>query len=76
MKSSNVKKKKKRVRELSNVTIKLSHDVGIAQCEDGTVKCEKKKSKRTTECDKRTVTCEVGIAQCENETVKCEKNVT
>ena len=35
--------KKKRVRELSNVTIKLSHDVGIAQYEDGTVKCGKKK---------------------------------
>ena len=46
MKSSSVRKK---VREPSNVTKELSHmmlvacDVGTAQCEDGTVKCEKKK---------------------------------
>ena len=37
------------------------YDVGIAQCEDRTIKCDKK-SKGTTECDKRTVTCDVGIA--------------
>ena len=49
-------------------------DIGTAQCEDETVKY-KKKSKRTTECDKRTVTCDIGIAQCEDETVKCEKKV-
>ena len=35
----------------------------------------RKKNKRTTECDKRTVTCDVGITQCEDETVKCEKKV-
>ena len=39
-----------------------------------TVKYEKK-SKRTTECDKRTVTCDVGIAQYENRTVKYEEKV-
>ena len=33
----------------------------------------KKKSKETTQCDKRTVIYDVGIAQCEDETVKCEK---
>ena len=33
----------------------------------------RKKSKETTKCEKRTVTCDVGIAQCEDETVKCEK---
>ena len=31
------------------------------------------KSKRTTEYDKITVTCDVGIAQYEDETVKCKK---
>ena len=31
------------------------------------------KSKGTTKCDKRTVTCDVGITQCDYETVKCEK---
>ena len=41
--------------------------VGIAQCEDETVKCEKKK-KGTTICDKSTVKC----AQCENGTIKHE----
>ena len=40
-----------------------------------TVKCEKKKIKETTECDKRVVTCDVEIAQCADETIKCEKKV-
>ena len=31
------------------------------------------KNKGTTQCDKRTVICDVGIAQCKGETVKCEK---
>ena len=31
------------------------------------------KNKGTTECDKRTVTCDVGTAQWEDETVKCEE---
>ena len=39
-----------------------------------TVKCEKK-SKETTQCEKRTVTCDIEIAQCEDETVKYEKKV-
>ena len=50
-------------------------DVGTAQCEDATVKCDKK-SKGTIKCKKKTVTCDVGTAQCENGTVKCEKKVT
>ena len=33
----------------------------------------RKKSKGTTRCEKRTVTCNVGTAQCEDETVKCDK---
>ena len=49
-------------------------DVGLAQYEDETVKCEKK-IKGTTECDKRTITCDVGTAQCEDGTVKYEKKV-
>ena len=52
----------------------VKYDVEIAQCEDGTVKYEKK-SKGTTKCKKRTVICDVGIAQCKDETVKCEKKV-
>ena len=48
-------------------------DIETAQYEDVIVKCEKKRSKRTTKCDKRTVTCDVETAQCEDETVKCEK---
>ena len=32
-----------------------------------------KKNKRTTECDKSTVTYDIDIAQCENNTIKCEK---
>ena len=33
----------------------------------------KKKSKGTTKCEKRIVTCDVGITQYENGTIKCEK---
>ena len=50
------------------------YDVRTAQCEDGTVKCEKK-SKGTTKCEKRTVMCDIGIAQCDDRTVKCKKKV-
>ena len=52
----------------------ITYDVEATQCENGTVKCEKK-STGTTKCEKRTVTCDVGIAQCEDGTVKCEKKV-
>ena len=31
------------------------------------------KIKGTTQCDKRTIICDVGTAQCEDETIKCEK---
>ena len=73
MKSLNVRKK---IREPLNVTKELSKcDVGTAQCEDEIVKCEKKKSKRTTKCEKRTFTCDVGTSQREYGTVKCEKKV-
>ena len=51
----------------------VTYDVGTAQCEDGIIKCEKKKNKKTTECDKSTITCDVGTAQCEDGTIKCEK---
>ena len=55
---SNVRKK---IKESLNVTRTVTCDVGIAECEDETVKCEKK-NKGTTKCDKRTVTCDVGTA--------------
>ena len=32
-----------------------------------------RKNKRTTECDKSTVTYDVDIAQCEDDIIKCEK---
>ena len=35
----------------------------------------RKKFKRTIECDKRIVKCDVGTAQYEDESVKCEKKV-
>ena len=47
-------------------------DVRTAQCNDGTIKCEKK-SKRTTKCEKRTVTCDVRTAQCEDELSSVKK---
>ena len=34
-----------------------------------------KKSKRTAQCKKRTITCDVKIAQCEDRTIKCEKKI-
>ena len=49
-------------------------DVGTAQCEDETIKCEKK-NKGITKCDKSTVTCDVGATQCEDGTIKCEKKI-
>ena len=49
-------------------------DVGTAQYEDGTIKCEKKK-KEITEYNKSTVTCDVGTVQCEDGTIKCEKKI-
>ena len=51
----------------------ITCDVSIAQCEDGTIKCEKK-NKKTIECDKSIVTCDVGIIQCEDGTIKYGKN--
>ena len=42
--------------------------------EDETVECEKK-SKGTTKCEKRSVTCDIGTIQYEDEIVKCEKKV-
>ena len=39
----------------------------------GIVKCEKKKNKGTTKCDKSTVTCEIGTTQFEDKTIKCKK---
>ena len=32
-----------------------------------------KKSKGTTKCEKRTITCDIGTAQSEDRTIKCEK---
>ena len=37
----------------------VTYNIGTAQCEDGTIKCEKK-NKGITEYDKSTVTCDIG----------------
>ena len=34
------------------------------------------KDKRTTKCEKRTITCDVRTAQYEDETINCEKKVS
>ena len=52
----------------------VTFDVRTAQCENGTVKCEKKVTEPPN-VRKKTVTCDVGTTQCEDETVKCEKKV-
>ena len=52
----------------------VTRNVGIVQCENGTIKCEKK-NKGTTKCDKSIITCDVGITQYKNDTIKCEKKI-
>ena len=47
-------------------------DVGIAQCENETIKCEEK-NRGTTKCDKSTIKCDIGTAQCGDGTVKCKE---
>ena len=64
--------KKKRTIKCDKSTVTC--DTGIAQYEDGTVKCQKTK-KWITKCDKNTVKCDVGTAQCEDGTVKWEKKI-
>ena len=41
------------------------------QCEDSTIKCEKKIKEPPNVT--KIVTCDVGTAQCEDGTIKCEK---
>ena len=56
----------------------MACDVRTAQCEDGTVKCEKKVKEPpnvTKELSHVMLEHDVGTAQCEDETVKCEKKV-
>ena len=72
IKPSNVKKKKKKTKGITKCDKrKVTSDIGIAQCEDRTVKCEKK-IKGITKCDKRTVTCDT----CDKRIVTCNKNRT
>ena len=72
----NVMMEPSNVRKIMGTTkcekIIVTYDVGTAQCEDGSVKCEKK-NKETTKCDKSIVICEVRTAQCKDRIVKCEK---
>ena len=52
-------KKNKRIAECDKSTIIC--DVGTAQYEADTIKCEGKKNKETTEYNKSIVTCDVAI---------------
>ena len=45
---------RKKIREPPNATSIVTCDVGITQCEDSTIKCEKNNG--TTKCDKSIVT--------------------
>ena len=68
---SNVRKNKKSTKcDKSTATF----DVGTAQCENGTIKCEKK-NKGTTKCDKSIVICDVGTTQYEDGTIKYEEKI-
>ena len=66
-------KKSKRTTQCDKIIVIC--DIGTTQHEDGTVKCEKKKSKGTTKCEKKkkTVTCDVGTAKYEDGIIECEK---
>ena len=66
---SNVRKNKKTTICDKRTVI---YDVGIAQCENETIKCEKK-NRGTTKCDKSTIKCDIGTAQCGDGTVKCKE---
>ena len=70
MESSNVRKKNTGTIKCDKSTITC--DIGPAQFENVTIKCEKKNT-NTTKCSKSTVKCEVSTAQYDNETIKCEK---
>ena len=59
-----MREKSKETSKCEKITV--TYDVGIAQCEDETVKYEKKKSKGTTKCEKRIVTHNIRTAQCED----------
>ena len=52
----------------------VTWDVGTVQCEDGTIKYEKK-NKGNTKYDKSIITCDFGTALCEDDTIKCEKKI-
>ena len=67
MKLSNVRKK---IREPLNVIKVLSNVMLVLP--NVTIKCEKK-NKRTTKCDKSTLTFEVDTTHCDNGTDECEK---
>ena len=64
--------RKKKVRKPPNVRKKRSH----VMLEPHNMRMEpssERKSKGTTKCEKRTITCNIGTTQCEDRTVKYEK---
>ena len=48
----------------------VTYDIITASCEDGTVKCEKKKNHQMW---KSTIKCDIGTTQYKDETVKYQK---
>ena len=72
MEPSNLRKK---IRKSPNVTKKLSH-VMFALHNIRMKPSNVRKNKGTSECDQRTVPCDIGTTQFENGTIKCEDLVT
>ena len=60
--NNNNNKKTKNQRTIECDKSMITCDVVIAQCNNRTIKCEKKKKKGTTECDKNIVRRDVGTA--------------
>ena len=68
---SNVRKK---IKEPLNMTKVQSH-VMLVLHNVRKVQSNVRKNKRTTECDKSTITCDVSTTQYEDDTIKCEKKI-
>ena len=60
---SNLRKKIKELLYVTKKTVKC--DIETAQFYNETIKCEEKKKKGTTECDKRTVICDKSGVRCD-----------
>ena len=69
---SNVRKKKRKPPNMIKVQSYVMFVLQNVRIVSSNVR---EKNKRTTECDKITITYDVGTAQCEDSTIKCEKKI-